>query len=326
MSTNPSDMVRSGAPMVERLPYEPEAERAVLGAVLLDPNALLVVMEKLREDEFYIEAHRLIYSTCLALHERGQAADLLTVTNHLREQGQLERVGGPAYLSSMVDALPDVANVSHYGGIVHDKSVKRRLIVAAQKILTTCSMDHGEAREAVESAQRDVYHIAEDTLAGGLQHIRGLAEAELQNIEDSRSTGSALTGLDTGFVRTQRVHLRIPEKGPRHPRRPSLHGEDITRGQHLHPRRPPSRQEGRDLLPRDVLGTARPPHALGRGPSRPEAAFRRLSRQIGLAQTRDGGAGAPGGQHLGRRLPRHHRARTLGQGAPAQDRSPVSIW
>jgi len=201
MSTNPSDVIRSGPPMVERLPYEPEAERAVLGAILLDPNALLMVLEKVREDEFYIEAHRLIYSTCIALHEHGQAVDLLTVTNHLREQGQLERVGGAAYLSSMVDALPDVANVTHYGEIVHDKSIKRQLIVAAQKILTTCSMDHGEAREAVESAQRDVYHIAEDTLAGGLQHIRGLAETELQNIEESRSSHSPLTGLDTGFVR-----------------------------------------------------------------------------------------------------------------------------
>ena len=201
MSSNPSDVIRSGPPMVERLPYEPEAERAVLGAILLDPNALLMVLEKVREEEFYVEAHRLIYATCLALHERGQAVDLLTVTNYLREQGQLERVGGAAYLSSMVDALPDVANATHYGEIVHDKSVKRRLIVAAQKILTTCSMDHGEAREAVESAQRDVYHIAEDTLAGGLLHIRGLAETELKNIEESRSSGSALTGLDTGYIR-----------------------------------------------------------------------------------------------------------------------------
>ena len=201
MSTNPSDVTRSGPPMVERLPYEPEAERAVLGAILLDPSALLMIIEKVRDEEFYIEAHRLIYATCLALHERGQAVDLLTVTNYLREQGQLERVGGASYLSSMVDALPDVANVTHYGEIVHDKSVKRRLIVAAQKILTTRSMDHGEAREAVESAQRDVYNIAEDTLAGGLQHIRGLAETELHNIEESRLTGSALTGLDTGFVR-----------------------------------------------------------------------------------------------------------------------------
>ena len=95
------------------------------------------------------------------------------------------------YDTAMVDALPDVANATHYGEIVHDKSVKRRLIVAAQKILTTCSMDHGEARDAVESAQRDVYHIAEDTLAGGLLHIRGLAETELKNIEESRSSGSA---------------------------------------------------------------------------------------------------------------------------------------
>ncbi len=201
MSTNPSDVVRSGAPMVERLPFEPEAERAVLGAILLDPNALLMVLEKVREDEFYIEAHRLIYSACVSLQERAQAVDLLTVTNYLREQGQLERVGGAAYLSSMVDALPDVANANHYGEIVHDKSVKRRLIVAAQRILTTCSMDHGEAREAVESAQRDVYHIAEDTLGGGLLHIRGLTETELKNIEESRTSHSTLTGLDTGFVR-----------------------------------------------------------------------------------------------------------------------------
>ena len=300
-STSPGNVVSGPGTVAERLPYEPEAERAVLGAVLLDPNALLMVIEKVREDEFYIEAHRLIYSTCLALHERGQAVDLLTVTNYLREQGQLERVGGAAYLSSMVDALPDVANATHYGEIVHDKSVKRRLIVAAQKILTTCSMDHGEAREAVESAQRDVYHIAEDTLAGGLLHIRGLAETELQNIEDSRSR--VAFGPHRSRHRLcppQRVHLRFSEQGPGHPRRPPLHGEDLARGQHLHPRRPPRRQEGRDLLPRDVVRTARSPHALGRGPGRPETTLRWLSRQIGLAQARDGGAGAPGRRHLGR--------------------------
>lgn len=212
MSTNPYDVIRSGAPMVERLPFEPEAERAVLGAVLLDPNALLMILEKVREEEFYIEAHRLIYGACISLQERGQAVDLLTVTNYLREQGQLERVGGAAYLSSMVDALPDVANATHYGEIVHDKSVKRRLIVAAQRILTTCSMDHGEAREAVELAQRDVYHIAEDTLGGGLLHIRKLAETELRNIENSRSSHSTLTGLDTGFVRLNEFTSGLQKK------------------------------------------------------------------------------------------------------------------
>ena len=212
MSTNPTEMRTTGVPMVERLPHEPEAERAVLGAILIDPTSLLMVLEKVREEEFYVEAHRIIYGACTALHERSQAADLLTVTNYLREQGQLERVGGASYLASIVDALPDVANAAHYGEIVHDKAVKRRLIAAAQRILTTCSMDHGEAREAVESAQRDVYHIAEDTLAGGLLHIRPLAENELRAIEESRSTHSTLTGLDTGFVRLNELTSGLQRK------------------------------------------------------------------------------------------------------------------
>jgi len=191
----------AGGSLPERLPHDPEAERAVLGAVLLDPGALLQVLETLREEEFYLEAHRIVYGACIRLHERAQAADLLTVTNHLREEGFLERVGGASYLSSLVDTLPDVANVTHYAGIVHDKAVKRRLIEAAQRILTTCTLDQGEAKEAVELAQRDVYRIAEDALSGGLVPIAQLADRELANLEQARSSHSTLTGVDTGFVR-----------------------------------------------------------------------------------------------------------------------------
>jgi replicative DNA helicase len=195
-----------------RLPHEPEAERAVLGAILLDPGALLQVLEKLRGEEFYTESHRLIYGGCVELHERGQAADLVTATNHLREEGLLERVGGASYLSSLVDTLPDVANVAHYAGIVHDKAVKRRLISAAQRILSTCSLDQGEAREAVESAQRDVHRIAEDTLEGGLVHIRELAQHEVEMLEAARSTHSTLTGLDTGFTRFNEMTSGLQRK------------------------------------------------------------------------------------------------------------------
>jgi replicative DNA helicase len=194
-------MPSSGASLPERLPHEPEAERAVLGAILLDPGALLSVLEKLRGEEFYLEAHRVIYTACLRLHGRGQAADLLTVTNHLREEGGLERVGGASYLSSLIDSLPDIANVAHYAEIVHDKAVKRRLIEAAQRILTTCTLDQGEAKEAVELAQRDVYKIAEDALSGGLIPIAELADRELKVLEEARASQSALTGIDTGFAR-----------------------------------------------------------------------------------------------------------------------------
>jgi len=201
MSDTIMESVGRGVAMPQRLPHEPEAERAVLGAILLDPTALLQVIETLREEELYLESHRIVYQACLTLQERGQAADLLTVTNHLREQGQLERVGGAGYLSSLVDALPDVANVVHYAEIVHDKAVKRQLISAAQRILTTCTMDQGEAKEAVEVAQRDVYRIAEDALSGGLVHIRELTRREVEHLEASRGSQSTLTGIDTGYVR-----------------------------------------------------------------------------------------------------------------------------
>ncbi len=185
----------------QRLPHEPEAERAVLGAVLLDPGSLLRVIEVLRAEEFYLDSHRLVYQACLELQERGQGADLLTVTNYLREQGQLERVGGASYLASLVDALPDVAHVAFYAEIVHDKAVKRQLIGAAQRMLTTCTLDQGLAKEAVEQAQADVYRIAEDTLSGGLVHIRELTRREVANLEAARDSHSTLTGLDTGYTR-----------------------------------------------------------------------------------------------------------------------------
>ena len=212
MSTPPVDVMTTSVPVGDRLPHEPDAERAVLGAVLLDPNSLLLVAEKLRGEDFYLEAHRIIYQACLQLNEGGQAADLVTVTNQLREQGALERVGGGSYLATLVDALPDVANVVHYAEIIHDKFVKRQLIATAQRILTTCSLDHGAARQAVETAQRDVYRIAEDTLAGGLVHIRGLAEREIGHLEASRTTHSTLTGIDTGFVRINELTSGLQRK------------------------------------------------------------------------------------------------------------------
>jgi len=212
MSTEVREVPSAAAENTLRLPHEPEAERAVLGAILLDPGSLLQVLEKLRDDELYLESHRLVYTACIQLHERGQAADLVTVTNHLREEGLLERVGGASYLSSLVDALPDVANVVYYAGIVHDKAVKRRLIAAAHRILTTCSLDQGEAQEAVENAQRDVYRIAEDTLEGGLVHIREIAQREVEMLEAARSTHSTLTGIDTGFTRVNELTSGLQRK------------------------------------------------------------------------------------------------------------------
>ena len=211
-STRPGTVVPGPGPLADRLPHDPEAERAVLGAVLLDPGARLHIVDKVRDEEFYLESHRIIFKACLDLYEKGEATDLVTVRNQLAEQGHLEQVGGASYLSSLVDSLPDVANVIHYAEIVHDKSVKRRLMAAAQRILTTCSLDHGEAQEAVESAQKDVFRIAEDTLSGGLVHVRAITDREIANIDASRESHSTLTGLDTGFIRLNEMTSGLQRK------------------------------------------------------------------------------------------------------------------
>lgn len=189
----------SQAPAGDRPPSDLEAERAVLGAILVDPVSLLSVMERLEEQDFYLDQHRIVYGACLTLQQRGQAADLVTITNHLREESLLERVGGAALVSSLVDALPDVANVGHYADIVFDKAVKRRLMHAARSILDTVSVDKGEAKTAVENAQKAVYAIAEGTLGGGLESIGKLTEQELINLENAQETHDSLTGIDTGY-------------------------------------------------------------------------------------------------------------------------------
>ena len=90
-STTPGNVVSGPGAVADRLPHDPEAERAVLGAVLLDPGAMLHIIEKLQVDHFYLESHRIVYQACLDLHEKGDAADLVTVRNHLTEQGRLEQ-------------------------------------------------------------------------------------------------------------------------------------------------------------------------------------------------------------------------------------------
>lgn len=199
MAVNPE--VLSGSVSGAALPHDVEAERAVLGAVLVEPTALLVAIEQLVAEDFYLDQHREIFQACITLHERGQSPDLITVTNFLREEQLLERVGGVSAVSALVDAVPDLAHVLHYSEIVRDKAVKRQLIGAARSILDTAGGDVGEAKAAVELAQKAINHIAEGAIGGGLVPIASLATREMENLEKAQATRSTLTGIDTGLFR-----------------------------------------------------------------------------------------------------------------------------
>src|SRR5271156_136154 len=120
---------------VERaLPYNAEAERAVLGAILLDHQAINTAMDHVAPDDFFGTGHRMIFQGMVALREENQAVDIVSLMEHMGQQGTLEAAGGVAYLSQLPDGLPRVSNIEHYSRIVKEKSALRRMLGAAEII------------------------------------------------------------------------------------------------------------------------------------------------------------------------------------------------
>src|ERR1035438_1680755 len=110
------------------LPHNVEAERSILGAILLDNNAINPAIEKLKPEDFFHDHHRRIYQQMIALGETQQAIDLVTLTEQLQRSGELESVGGAAYISQLMDGVPHITNVEHYARIVKEKALLRGLI------------------------------------------------------------------------------------------------------------------------------------------------------------------------------------------------------
>lgn len=117
-------------------PQNLEAEQAVIGAILLQPEALITAMERVRSEDFYRSSHQRIYEAMVELGENNQPVDLVTLTAHLQDQGLLEEIGGVSHLSKLANAVPTAANVDYYAQIVEEKSMLRRLIRTATNIVT----------------------------------------------------------------------------------------------------------------------------------------------------------------------------------------------
>src|SRR5690554_2270968 len=124
---------------VDKIPPQSiEAEQSVLGSMIIEKEAIFTAMELLREDDFYRTAHRKIFEAIMALSERGEPVDLVTLADELQRRHALEEAGGTAYLSALAGAVPTAANVQYYALIVREKSLLRSLIHAATKIITEC--------------------------------------------------------------------------------------------------------------------------------------------------------------------------------------------
>ena len=182
----------------QTLPHNLEAERSVLGAVLVDNSAINVALQRLKPTDFYRDAHRRIFHAMIQLSEKSQAIDLVTVKEELHKSGSLESAGGPAVLAALTDGVPRSSNIEHYATIVKDKAVLRDIIGAASKVLDSCFADQEEANAVLDGAEKVLFAIAEDQYRGGFVTMREIADETVTQLQNM-SGQQGVTGLSTGF-------------------------------------------------------------------------------------------------------------------------------
>ena len=185
----------------KNLPHNLDAERSILGSIILENRALSMAQEILREEDFYRESHRKIYRVMGSLTERSAVIDLITLKNELQRAGDLDSVGGPAYISSLIDGVPRSSNVEHYARIVKEKAILRSLIDAGNRIIHLCYEGEGAADDLLDEAQKQIFAIAEGNLRSGFVPVRDVASPTLEYIDRLHERKELVTGVPTGYER-----------------------------------------------------------------------------------------------------------------------------
>ncbi|MGE5244756.1 MAG: replicative DNA helicase [Betaproteobacteria bacterium] len=182
------------------LPHNLEAERSVLGAILLNNDAFNLAAEVIDSQDFYRDAHRRIFDKMVKLAERANAIDLVTLKEELARAGELDEVGGPAYIAALVDGVPRSTNVEYYARIIKEKSTLRSLIYSASKIVAN-AYDAGEEADVIlDQAEHAIFAIADKKVRDGFVSLRDLAQDSFETIEKLHARKELITGVPTGFT------------------------------------------------------------------------------------------------------------------------------
>ncbi len=182
------------------LPNSMDAERSILGAILLDDKAIFTVLETLNGQDFYLEGHRKIFEKMSLLTSQSRPIDLITLKDELQRSDQLESAGGPAYLASLTDGLPRAVNIEHYAQIVREKATLRRLIQISNEIMARSYQSEESAIEILEQVERAIFELAGQQFRTGFSPIDPLVSAVYKQIEEVSNRKTLVTGVETGFT------------------------------------------------------------------------------------------------------------------------------
>lgn len=181
-------------------PQNLEAEASVLGSLLLDKDAIIRVADLIVPEDFYDARHKVVYAAILDLFEKSTSIDILTVGNLLEEKKLLERAGGHAYLSSLVNAVPTAAHVVHYANIVRKKGTLRRLIDSATDITRMAYKEEGEMEDILDTAEQRLFSVSQKHLKQNFIAINTILHETFERIDELHKDSGKLRGVSSGFL------------------------------------------------------------------------------------------------------------------------------
>ena len=195
MSTNPR--------MVP--PQNVEAEQAVLGTILLQDKSLLKVVEILSAEDFYRDAHKVIFEAMVTLFEKREPHDLITVTSLLSDQNRLDRIGGPAYLASLIDVIPFTGTLVHHATIIRKKAILRRLIQTSSEVAARCYDAQDDIETLVDEAEKTIFEIAQSRKKQGFEPMARIVPKAFDRITRLADRKEHITGVATGYEEIDRM-------------------------------------------------------------------------------------------------------------------------
>jgi len=182
-------------------PHDLDAEAAVLSAVMIDSMSLDKVLEFLKPEHFYSEAHRRIFEACVELKREGKPVDVVQVGTWLKDRERIAQVGGMGYLTEVLNAAPAVANIAAYGYTIREKARVRQLIAICQRVAAEGYLDYGEAQTFIDGAEQAVYEIARTPESSTVERLRVVMRRAFAQLQEAASRGDRITGMATGFTR-----------------------------------------------------------------------------------------------------------------------------
>lgn len=202
-SRNPNDLSNYVFGKVQ--PQAVPLEEAVLGAIMLDKDALPVVIDIINKESFYTEAHQAIYTAMLSLFEKSQPIDLLTVTEEIKKQGNLEKIGGAYYLVELTSKVASSANIEYHARIVAQKHIQRELIRVSTDIIRESYEDTTDVFDLLDKAENGLFKITEQNLSRTYEGMNTLLTKAMKQLEELSKKEDGLTGVPTGFTPLDRL-------------------------------------------------------------------------------------------------------------------------